>query len=123
MDRDGEPAGRLRVTLLGAFEVCRGDAVVPVPGARLRGLLVRLALAGGRAVDPVALVDAIWPADQPAAAGNALQSLVSRLRRITGSGGDVVQADGGYRLVVTPAGVDALRFERLAADGRDRLRA
>ncbi len=59
MDSDG--AAGLRLTLLGAFEVCRGDTVVPVAGARLRGLLVRLALAGGRAVGPGVLVDALWP--------------------------------------------------------------
>jgi len=113
----------LRVTLLGTFEVCRGDAVVPVPGARLRGLLARLALAGGRAVEPGVLVDALWPADGPADPANALQSLVSRLRRMLGAAGAVPQVEGGYRLDVAADDVDALRFERLAADGRDRLRA
>jgi predicted ATPase/DNA-binding SARP family transcriptional activator len=112
------------VTLLGAFQVCRGDTVLPVPGARLRGLLVRLALAGGRAVDPDVLVEALWPEERPAEPANALQSLVSRLRRVLGAAGAVAQVEGGYRLDVAAAGdVDALRFERLAADGRDRLRA
>ncbi|MGX6604955.1 BTAD domain-containing putative transcriptional regulator [Micromonosporaceae bacterium Da 78-11] len=123
MGDDGERATRLRVTLLGALRVSRGDTVVPVPGARLQGLLVRLALAGGRPVDPGALVDAIWSADPPADSVNALQSLVSRLRRALGGAGDVAQTEGGYRLDVVPADVDALSFERLAADGRDRLRA
>ena len=111
----------LRVTLLGAFQASRGGAVLPVPGARLRGLVVRLALAGGRAVEPGVLVDAIWAEDPPAGAAHALQSLVSRLRRTLGSAGDVTQVAGGYRLAV--AEVDALRFEQLAAAGRDRLRA
>ncbi|MEU4236122.1 BTAD domain-containing putative transcriptional regulator [Actinoplanes sp. NPDC026619] len=117
-------SGGLRVTLLGTFEVRRGDAVVPVPGARLRGLLARLALAGGRPVDPGVLVDALWPEEQPADPTNALQSLVSRLRKIIG--GDKllgVGVEGGYRLDVTGEDVDVLRFERWAADGRDRLRA
>jgi predicted ATPase/DNA-binding SARP family transcriptional activator len=111
------------VTLLGAVQVCRGDTVLPVPGARLRGLLVRLALAGGRAVDPDVLVEALWPEERPAEPANALQSLVSRLRRVLGAPGAVVQVEGGYRLDVADGDVDALRFERLAADGRDRLRA
>jgi len=112
------------VTLLGAFQVSRGDAVLPVPGARLQGLLVRLALAGGRAVEPGVLVDAIWAEKPPSGPGPALQTLVSRLRRaLTGAGGMVVQVAGGYRLAVAAADVDALRFEQLTAAGRERLRA
>ncbi|MET0415674.1 MAG: BTAD domain-containing putative transcriptional regulator, partial [Actinoplanes sp.] len=123
MDRHGDSAARLRVTLLGAFEARRGDEVLAVPGARLRGLLVRLALAGGRAVEPGTLTGALWPEEQPADPANALQSLVSRLRRILGGAGAVAQVEGGYRLGVAAGDVDALRFERLAAEGRDRLRA
>ncbi|GIM90944.1 AfsR/SARP family transcriptional regulator [Paractinoplanes toevensis] len=116
-------SGGLRVTLLGTFEVRRGETVVPVVGARLRGLLTRLALAGGRPVDPGTLVDALWPEDRPAEPANALQSLVSRLRKILGGPGLVAQSEGGYRLAATDDDVDALRFERLAAAGRERLRA
>ncbi|MFD9961412.1 BTAD domain-containing putative transcriptional regulator [Amycolatopsis sp. NPDC058986] len=112
---------RFRVTLLGAFQVSRGDTVLPVPGARLRDLAVRLALAGGRVVEQGVLVDAIWAEGLPADPAHALQALVSRLRRTFGSADDVVQVAGGYRLAVA-AEVDALRFEQLAADGRDRLR-
>ncbi|MFC4588830.1 AfsR/SARP family transcriptional regulator [Sphaerisporangium corydalis] len=118
---------RLRFTLLGAFQVSRGDAVLPVPGARLRGLLVRLALAGGRAVEPGVLVDAIWADDPPSGPAHALHTLVSRLRRaLTPTGaapGVIVQVTGGYRLTVDAADVDALRFEQLTAAGRERLRA
>jgi predicted ATPase/DNA-binding SARP family transcriptional activator len=119
----GNERTRLRVTLLGTLEVCRGDAVVAVPGTRLRGLIARLALAGGRPVGPGVLVDALWPRELPADPPNALQSLVSRLRRVLGEAGAVTQSAGGYRLVVTEDDVDALRFERLTALGRDRLRA
>jgi dihydrofolate reductase len=97
---DGDGEARLRVTLLGALAVCRGDTAVPVAGARLRGLLVRLALAGGRAVDPDVLVDALWPGERPADPANALQSLVSRLRRMLGATDAVAQVEGGYRLDV-----------------------
>jgi predicted ATPase/DNA-binding SARP family transcriptional activator len=113
----------LRVTLLDAFQTFRGEATVAVPGARLRGLTVRLALAGGRVVAQDALVDAIWADDLPADPAHALQSLVSRLRRLLGSADSVVQAAGGYRLNIDATDVDALRFEQLAAAGRDRLRA
>ncbi|MEU7862233.1 BTAD domain-containing putative transcriptional regulator [Nonomuraea sp. NPDC049141] len=114
---------RLRVTLLGAFQASRCDVALSVPGARLQGLVVRLALAGGRAVEQGVLFDAIWAEDPPADPAHALQALVSRLRRALGSAGDVAQVAGGYRLDVDAADVDALRFEQLAAAGRDRLRA
>ncbi|WP_433832340.1 BTAD domain-containing putative transcriptional regulator [Actinoplanes sp. CA-015351] len=118
-----EEGAMLRVTLLDAFQMSRGDASVTVPGARLRGLVVRLALAGGRAVEQDVLVDAIWADALPAGPAHALQSLVSRLRRVLGSAGSVVQVVGGYRLDIDGADVDAVRFEQLAAAGHDRLRA
>ncbi|MGW4946158.1 BTAD domain-containing putative transcriptional regulator [Actinoplanes sp. NPDC004185] len=118
-----DEGGGLRVALLGAFRLVRGDAALPVAGARLQALVARLALAGGRPVEPRVLVDAIWAEDPPAGAAHALQALVSRLRRIVGAAGDLAQVAGGYRLAVDPADVDALRFEQLAAAGRDRLRA
>ena len=114
---------RLRVRLLGAFQASRGDAVLPVPGARLQGLVVRLALAGGRAVERGILIDAVWAEDPPGDPTHALQALVSRLRRTLGAADAVVPVAGGYRLAVDAAEVDALRFEQLAAAGRDRLRA
>ncbi|WP_433795004.1 AfsR/SARP family transcriptional regulator [Actinoplanes sp. CA-252034] len=114
---------RLRVGLLGALRVTRGGVDLPIPGARLRGLLVRLAVAGGRPVAPGRLAEALWPGEQPTDPANALQSLISRLRRLLGGGDTVTQAEGGYRLSVRPDDVDVLRFERLAAVGRERLRA
>ncbi|MFE7114563.1 AfsR/SARP family transcriptional regulator, partial [Streptomyces sp. NPDC057654] len=112
---------RLRVTLLGAFQASRGDAALPVRGVRLQGLFVRLALAGGRTVEPDVLVDAIWAEDPPPAdPAHALQALASRLRRALGAADDVTQAAGGYGLAVAAADVDALRFEQLAAAGRER---
>ncbi|MEU4558730.1 BTAD domain-containing putative transcriptional regulator [Actinoplanes sp. NPDC023936] len=122
MSGDGVGA-ELRVAVLGALSVRRGDAEVTLPGARIRGLLVRLAVAGGRPVTPAQLTDALWPGDRPADPANALQSLVSRLRRQLGAGHTVTQTEGGYRLAVTARDVDVTRFEQLAAAGRDRLRA
>jgi len=48
---------------------------------------------------------------------NALQTLVSRARRALGGAAAVEQSAAGYRLAVTPDDVDALRFERLVAEG------
>lgn len=104
--------------MLGPFEVRIGDGVVAdVPGARLRGLLVALALRPGQVVPKGTLVDWIWGENPPADAANALQRLVSRLRKALPDGA-VEGHPEGYRLVVEPDAVDAVRFERLVSQAR-----
>ena len=56
-------------------------AFAEVPGARLRGLLIALALEPGHVVPNATLVDWIWGERPPSDAANALQRLVSRLRK------------------------------------------
>ena len=108
----------VRIAILGLLEVHDDDGVaVPVAGARLRGLIARLALAGGQPVSTGALAEAVWDLDPPADMANALQTLVSRARKTLGGAGVVEQSAAGYRLAVRPDDVDALRFERLVAEG------
>src|SRR5215469_5009125 len=109
---------RVRIGMLGPFEVRTGDgAAVEVPGVRLRALLAALALEPGRIVTREKLVDWIWGQQPPADEVNALQALVSRLRRMLPDG--VIEADaGGYRLAVPPDAVDVSRFERLVGQAR-----
>ena len=105
--------------MLGPFEVRTDDGVLAdVPGARLRGLLVALALEPGHAVPKATLVDWIWGERPPSDAANALQRLVSRLRKALPEGLVEGQTDG-YRLTVEPDAVDAVRFERLVGQARD----
>jgi predicted ATPase/DNA-binding SARP family transcriptional activator len=119
---EGEPPWKNRVVqigILGPFEVRTDDGVVAdVPGARLRALLIALALEPGRVVSRAALVDWIWGEHPPSDAANALQRLASRLRKAL-PGGVVEGQTGGYRLAVEPDAVDALRFERLVGRARD----
>ena len=104
---------QMQIGMLGSFEVRTDNGVVAdVPGARLRGLLVALALEPGRVVPKATLVDWIWGENPPAEAANALQRLVSRLRKVLPEGVVEGQTDG-YRLKVEPDAVDAVRFERL----------
>jgi predicted ATPase len=108
----------VQVAILGPLEVHDdGGAPVAVAGARLRGLIARLALAGGQPVSTGALAGAVWDCAFPADVANALQTLVSRARRALGGAAAVEQSGAGYRLAVTPGDVDALRFERLVAEG------
>lgn len=104
----------VRIAVLGPLEVWDDDGrPVEVGGTRLRALLVRLALDAGSVVTVDALVDGLWDSP-PAGVANALQSLVSRLRR---SLGNVIEGvPSGYRLAAVR--VDAAEFERLAAEGR-----
>ncbi|GHJ14169.1 BTAD domain-containing putative transcriptional regulator [Micromonospora sp. AKA38] len=111
----------MRVGILGPLEVRDGEQAVDVAGARLRALLIRLALDPGRPVSVPALVEALWADAPPADTANAVQTLVSRLRRaVPGLG--VRRGPTGYRLDLTPDDVDAERFARLARQGREALR-
>src|SRR6266545_240279 len=103
--------------MLGALTVYDADGrPVQIGGARLRTLLLRLALDAGHTVTADALVDAVWPDAPPAGAGNALQALVSRLRRALPEPAALAAVPGGYRLSGCARDVD--EFERLAAAGR-----
>ncbi|WP_433758048.1 BTAD domain-containing putative transcriptional regulator [Nocardia sp. CA-135398] len=109
---------RVQIGMLGPLEIRVDDGgLLTVPGARLRALLIALALEPGRAVPKATLVDWIWGEQPPSDAANALQALVSRLRRALPDGAIDVQA-GGYRLTVEPSAVDAVRFEQLLDQAR-----
>jgi predicted ATPase/DNA-binding SARP family transcriptional activator len=111
----------VRFGILGALEV-RSDAgeVVAVGGPRPRALLVMLLLDAGRVVGVEQLIAGQYGDAPPADATNAVQAQISRLRKTIPG----IEFDGGgYRLAADPDDVDALRFERLAADGRRRLAA
>ena len=112
----------MRVALLGPLRAAEEDGTpIDIGGARLRMLMARLALDAPRSVPADALIDGLWGAEPPADAANALQSLVSRLRKALPAG--IESGPGGYRLDVAAADVDVNRFEQLAADGRRELAA
>jgi predicted ATPase/DNA-binding SARP family transcriptional activator len=115
----------VRVSVLGPVRLLDDDGTpVDIGGARLRMLLARLALDAGRAVSSDALVDGLWGAQPPADASNALQSLVSRLRKVLREAGATLETTAtGYRLGLDVDQVDVHRFEVLAARGRGELAA
>ncbi|GLY84399.1 BTAD domain-containing putative transcriptional regulator [Actinoallomurus iriomotensis] len=115
----------MRVAMLGPLRVRDGDGrPVEVGGARLRLLLIRLALDPGRVVTADRLADDLWGDGAPADPAGALQTLVARLRRaFHGERARLVSHPAGYLLDVAPADVDVLAFERAATDGRAALAA
>ncbi|MGZ4741219.1 MAG: BTAD domain-containing putative transcriptional regulator, partial [Ilumatobacteraceae bacterium] len=109
----------MQIGLLGELQVLDDDEKdVAVTGAKLRALLVVLALQCGRAVPADQLVDALWGPESSSAARNGLQGLVSKLRRALGSASLVATRGGGYALEVPPEAVDLHHFEQLVAAGR-----
>ena len=100
----------MQIALLGPLEVTVDGCPVAVTGARLRTLLVRLAVGAPRAVSATELLAAIWGEEPPADAANALQSLVSRLRRALGGSSTVLAEPAGYRLPVDADAIDLHRF-------------
>ncbi len=107
--------------MLGPLEIRADDSTaIEVSGARLRTLLIALALEPGRIVSTSRLVDAIWGEDPPEKSVNAIQALVSRLRRILPDA-PVESHATGYGLMIEPEAVDATRFERLMGEGRSAL--
>jgi DNA-binding SARP family transcriptional activator len=69
------------------------------------------------------LIDLLWGDDAPGNAPNALQAVVTRMRKALGPQGRelLVTRTPGYALAVGHDQVDAARFERLITQARDLL--
>ncbi|MEV1004604.1 BTAD domain-containing putative transcriptional regulator [Nonomuraea sp. NPDC050202] len=120
----------MRFGVLGPLAVWSADGEpVVVPESKVRALLAALLTARGQVVSADRLVDELWGDAPPANPTGALQTLVSRLRRVlarSGGQGLVVHRALGYVLDVADEAVDAGRFStlttraRTAADPRER---
>ncbi|WP_225726530.1 MULTISPECIES: BTAD domain-containing putative transcriptional regulator [unclassified Nocardia] len=107
----------MQVQLLGPVAIIGDDGnTVAIGGPRLRTLLALLALRVGEVVPTERLIDGIWGERPPADAGNALQTLIKRLRAAIGAD-RVVRRMPGYLLALEPDAVDTFRFTRMLAEG------
>ena len=91
----------MRISVLGPLRV---QPEVLIGGRQLRLLLTLLALEAGRVVPAGVLAERLWPGSE-AERGNALQTLVSRLRaalRESGADSRIESHPTGYRLAVPP---------------------
>ena len=106
--------------ILGPLDVRDGDRTIELGGARQRAVLAILLLHRGETVSVDRIADLMWGERPPATAVKTVQVYVSHLRRALVE--DVIaSARGGYVLAVDAERIDALRFERLVAEGRDAL--
>jgi DNA-binding SARP family transcriptional activator len=115
--------GTVLVSVLGPLVVEAAGREVHVAGTHRRRLFALLASRPGRMVSVDAIVDALWGEDPPPTAAKTVQTHVVRLRRsLSATDVELIETiRGGYRLAVDPSAVDAVRFEQLAAHGRQEL--
>src|SRR6266702_8193933 len=102
------------VSVLRGVAVQRDGESVEITGFRLRALLALLAVAPGEVRRAEYLADQLWNGEPPSA--NALQALISRLRRVVGAE-TVASRPTGYVLDLDASHVDLCRFEQLAELG------
>ena len=106
--------------ILGPFEVVDGDRHVLLGKPQQRALLAVLVLRRGEVVSSDRLIEELWGGRPPATATKIVQGYVSQLRKALGDE-VLLTRGGGYSLVAAADQVDAERFERLVADGRQAL--
>jgi len=118
----------VEIRLLGPLEVVIDGRTVELPSAKARLVLAALLVRANEVVSTDRLFEVLWGAQPPESAANTLQTYVAHLRgalepdRARRTGGQVlVTRQPGYLLAIGPDGIDAVRFERLAEQGRREL--
>lgn len=101
-----------------------------IGAAKERALLAELVLHANQIVSRERLMEVVWGDSPPATATTTLNTYVSHLRAALEPGRAprtqarlLLTRDPGYLLAIDPELVDALRFERLAAEGGQALAA
>lgn len=119
----------MQYLLLGPFEVIGERGVVDLGSTKQRAVLAMLAVEANHVVSIDRLVDQLWGDDPPRSAVGSLHAYVSNLRRALEPGRPprspshtLASRDPGYVLLAGVDEVDAMRFERLAAEGSECLR-
>ena len=115
------PLSKLQYRILGPIEAIGPEGRPLRCSGRPLQLLALLLVNSVRVTPADVAIDALWGEALPEHPTNALQSVVSRLRRVLGEEAIPWRAEG-YELRLADAdAVDARRFERVAAEGRDAL--
>jgi SARP family transcriptional regulator, regulator of embCAB operon len=119
---------RIEINVLGPLEVDVGGVSIVPTASKPSQLLAVLALNAGNVVTVNSLTDELWASEPPRSVVPTLHTYILKLRRNLAmalpDNGDVTAKDilatrrAGYVLNVEPTAVDAIRYERLSAAGR-----
>ncbi|HEX6354994.1 AfsR/SARP family transcriptional regulator [Actinophytocola sp.] len=119
---------RVEIKVLGPLEVSVGGVSIVPTASKPSQLLALLALNAGHVVTLSALTNEIWDYEPPRSGVPTLHTYILKLRRklqdaLAGEGGvtskDIlITRRSGYLLNLEPAAVDAVRYDRLSAEGR-----
>jgi DNA-binding SARP family transcriptional activator/ABC-type glycerol-3-phosphate transport system substrate-binding protein len=114
--------------VLGSLEVVDDGRTVVVASPRERALLALLVIHANRALSWERVLDELWGDEPPASGAKTvafhvykLREALERDRRGGGAARVIVTEPAGYVLRVDEDAIDARRFERLAAEGRELL--
>lgn len=117
----------MRFTVLGPLQAVRDPDGDPVPlgGTNQRALLGFLLLRPNRVAGTGELIRALWGEGAPPTARKMVQNAVAGLRRaLAGDPGvDLSTVPPGYLLRLDPGTVDLTRFDALAREGGEAVRA
>jgi len=106
--------------ILGPLEVIEGNDALPLGPPKQRALLAFLLLNANHAVSLERLVDELWGDDVPARAVKAIQTYVSRLRKVLPDGA-LLTRPPGYALEIPLEELDLHRFQRELSEGHEAL--
>jgi SARP family transcriptional regulator, regulator of embCAB operon len=107
----------LRFSVLGPFEVFRGDRSITPQARKLRLLLATLVMRHGTVVSIESLIDELWGDNPPRTVVQALRVYVSQLRQLLSKGSGpgeplLLTQSPGYRLEINDSKLDAVEFDR-----------
>ena len=103
--------------ILGAVELVLDGRVVALGGPKQRALLALLLVNANEVVSRDRLIEGLWGERPPATAQRSLDSYISRLRGLLGTG-RIERRAPGYRIVVGASELDSQRFEAMLERGR-----
>jgi DNA-binding SARP family transcriptional activator len=119
---------RVEIKVLGPLEVTVGGMSIVPTASKPSQLLAMLALNAGHVVSQTALTDEIWDHQPPRSCLPTLHTYILKLRRkledaLADEGGvtpkDILTTQrSGYLLDLEPTDIDAVRYDRLSAEGR-----
>ncbi|WP_328870165.1 AfsR/SARP family transcriptional regulator [Streptomyces sp. NBC_00287] len=121
----------MEIAVLGPLAAQLGEKSVVPSAAKPRQVLALLALDSGRKVSVAALAEELWGDRPPRSSAATLHTYVKQLRHLIAAALGPAAVPGpreilsrqynGYVLDAPPDGTDAVRFERLARQGRSVL--